>query len=110
MLVEIRNIEGQLKIAHNQKMFLYINNTALEQKEGILSYGDIINILGLKIMILPNAIIINNPQKSVYIDSQNVFLTPFTYNFEEYKNLEIKDLDLYSKEQYFSKSPRIRRT
>lgn len=109
MLVEICHIEGQLKIAHNQKMFLYINDQALEKREEILNYGDIINILGLKILILPNILIFNNPNNSLLVNAQLASILPFVYEAEEYKNIDVKDIDLYTKEEYFSKSPRIRR-
>jgi len=71
--------------------------------------GDSINILGLKIIFLDSLFIINNPLTGLTINESAANISVFNYVPEKYKNEEIKEIDLYDKKNFFSRSPRIRR-
>ena len=61
-------------------------------------------------MFLNGMILINNPQGNVIINVQSANIIPKKIvNDEEPQDFDIKDVDLYTKEDYFSKAPRIRR-
>ncbi len=109
IIVEIRNNNGQIVINCNNPSLLYKNNEAIKKNQEIARVGDKINILNLKVIILSNIFIINNPNDIVNINILKAQIQEFKYAQEEYQNNEIKDIDLYKKDDYFTKSPRIRR-
>lgn len=103
--------EGKLILSKTNDNNIYINNVIDNFKEYYLNSGDFINIYGLKIMALNGTILINNPMNNVKLDINSANLTPIQIvNDAEPQDMEIKDAELYTKEQYFSKAPRIRRT
>ena len=89
--------------------YIYINNKIVTTNQIVLKYGDQISIYSLKIIFLNNFIIINNPNNDNNFINVSSGLALNNFNFSEYQELEIKDQELYSKDDYFSKSPRIRR-
>ena len=97
-----------LEIGNNN--IIYINNKIIRNQSNCLKIGDIINIFGLKIIILSNTILINSHPNRLAINEQLAKIVKFNYPAQEQnQNIEIKDKELYSKEEYYSKSPRIRR-
>ena len=94
------------------KNAVYLNNVFISsEKPHIINSGDQINIFGLKIVFLNGFLLINNPMNIVRCNYASSKLTPYKIVDEESpKNVEIKDVDLYTKSDYYSKSPRIRRT
>jgi len=106
---QIKKINGQLTLLANIDTLSYRNNERVNSSEVYLMPGDSINIYGLKLFILNKIIIINNPYNGIRVDSMLSGLVPFTANTDKYENIEVKEVDLYDKKDYFSKSPRIRR-
>ena len=89
---------------------MYRNNLPILGNEIIANIGDQIYIYGLKIIILKDFILINNPGNNVKVNTTSGQLTDkiIQYN-DQCEDKEIKDEELYSKNEYFSKPPRIRR-
>ena len=90
----------------NSNYGTYLND--LRIKESKLNYGDIIFILGLKIILLKNRIIINNPINSVKITDQRFVkleLPKIVNNNEEDFDDEIL---LYNENDYFLRAPRFK--
>ena len=88
----------------------YINNIALTTTTYEIKNGDELNIYGLKIIFLNGFLLINNPYKAVKINFDSAKLNPYKLSKgNSPRDIEIKDIDLYRKEEYFSKSPRLRR-
>ena len=89
---------------------IYVNNKAIKENKTKIKIGDSINIYGLKVILNGNLLLINNPLSAVSIN-------PTTSNIQRYNvptqekptDIDIKDVDLYTKDDYYSKSPRIRR-
>lgn len=84
----------------------FINNKPVD-KIKMLFNGDIIFIMGLKIIIIGRSIYINNPFKSVRY-SDDVF--EINKNQVHIKDLEEDDdteVQLYSEKDYFARAPRI---
>ena len=99
----------QMIITTNNNSFLYANNKKIPSGYTI-KIGDKIQILNLKLHFLKDMVIINNPGKKVEINSSSANILPHEFPNEKLENKEVKDIELYSKKDYFSKSPRIRRT
>lgn len=88
---------------------VYINNSSIPTGKYYLKYGDVINLYGFKIMILKNYMLLNNIQGLTQVDG-STNLKQHNFNApSQLEMIEIKDRDLYSKDDYFSKAPRIRR-
>ncbi len=107
LYLDIRKENGRLILRSNLTMYFYINDIRVNNGELILNNGDTINLLGLKIMILPQLLLFNMPTEGVSF--RNNTIKEFNYPVEEYKNIAIKENELYDKNKYFYKSPRIRR-
>ena len=90
-------------IQENRKV--YVNNIAVSNKN--LVYGDIIFLMGLKIIVLNNYILINNPNNLVEVNSSYLELVNLT---EVQDNPEEDDdtLEVYSKNDYYYRSPRFK--
>lgn len=106
---QIQNNSGTLKANINPDIFTYKNNERIYDNEFYIMSGDSLNILGLKIIFLDSLFIINNPLTGLTINESAANISVFNYVPEKYKNEEIKEIDLYDKKNFFSKSPRIRR-
>lgn len=91
---------------------IYLNNVIIVPNENgyIINSGDCLNIYGLKIIFLNGYLLVNNPRGMVKININSCNIYPYKLpDGEQPRDVEFKDIDLYTKEQYFSKSPRIRR-
>lgn len=107
--ITIKNIDNNLLLEKtNNSNGVYINNKALTKDKYYIRMGDNINIYGLKIMFLKGLLLINNPGRKLII-LPSAKLNKYTLPIQEKRNLEIEDINLYNKNDYFSKSPRIRR-
>ena len=104
------------------KIYLYENNWMIENydmnfgtfvngkpviKPQLLTNGDVVFIMGLKIIIMGNRLYINNPQENLYYSAGF---------FEVIENRpekvirgqdEEKNIELYDDDEYFSRAPRI---
>lgn len=105
----IRAENNQLAIQLDTNTLAYLNNTRIISSKILIRYGDTLNLYGLKITFLIKNIIINNPYLGVNINELSAMISKFEYTPEKYANKDIKEIDLYSKDSYFTKSPRIRR-
>ena len=102
---------NQLIIERLNKINIYINNKSLHQKNQYIKPGDKIDIYGLKLIFLPGLILITTPiGKTEIIENSAKIETYFLAPGPAPEKVEIKDVDLYDEKDYFSKSPRIRRT
>lgn len=80
------------------------------EENHILKNGDQLHCYGLRIYIFHNFLLINNPLNQVDIQFSNCRLKAYQLSSQEKPaDFEFKDSELYTKEQYFYKSPRIRR-
>ncbi len=110
LLIQIHLLNGQIILENNNNNIIYINDKVLTNQKHFIRTGDKLNIYGLKIRFLPNLLIINNPGNRLTINEQNASIqTYFLAPGEPPKNIEFKDEELYKKDDYFQKSPRIRR-
>jgi len=87
----------------------YINKIYYSNEQNLLENGDEIDLLGLKIIFLSNFFIIINFKK-ITINDNNLLNMEFIFpKLSPREEFEVKELELYKKEDYYFKSPRIRR-
>ncbi len=108
-VAEIIKANNQLMLASTMETLVYVNDESVQNKETLLKTGDIINIFGLKIMVLENMLMINNPYHGILLNNISSSISKLDIITEKYANTDVKEIDLYDKKDYFSKSPRIRR-
>lgn len=112
----VNNVSFTLKYENN-KLYLdfnegfgYINNKCITKKHNLLNFGDEFELIGVRILILNSYVIVYSINNSFTFDTN---LTGLYYvqlkNEEKLENFDIKDRNLYSDDDYFSKSPQLRR-
>ncbi len=84
---------------------VYLNNRSVKKER--LYNGDVVFILGLRIVVLGNYMIINNPYNTVNINNQK--LKPISLGSVSQKNEIEEELDIYDEEDYFFRTPRFKR-
>ena len=101
---------GMWKIENfDKKIGTYLNNYKLKEKATIIKNGDVIFIMGLKIILMGDSIFINNPQGKMFHNTINL-ISSKTQNFiikKEEKNENDKITELYTSNDYFSRAPRL---
>ncbi|HBA37655.1 MAG TPA: type VII secretion protein EssC, partial [Firmicutes bacterium] len=114
----IKGVAAKIRMSENyitvdtKEVPVYRNNIALPLKtdNNLLKSGDVINIYGLKIMFLNGFILINNPCGGMTCNTATCRLSSYDIPYGNVpQDREIRDTDLYSKDDYFSKAPRVKR-
>lgn len=102
--------ENNLVLQKNENFSgnIYVNKKSISDYPYIIKNGDEVNIYGLRLLFINKMVFINSVSNlTIYSDSAKIM--PFQFNYLEPIDMEIKDVDLYSKDDYASKAPRIRR-
>ena len=107
--VRIYQHENQFILQQSQQGLTYVNNKIITENAIYLQAGDYINIFGLKIIILNTMILMNNPGNKITIQNYNFGIKPLEITDTPGESATIQDKELYEKNSFFSKSPRIRR-
>ena len=87
----------------------YVNNKRVSSK--VIKNGDVVFIMGLRIIVLGKLLIINNPKNQVRINTN--YLLRKNLEKESENSPKVKDVDpalveLYTEDEYFSRSPRFK--
>ncbi len=85
--------------------FIYLNNKSVKKER--LYNGDVLFLIGLRIVVLGNFMIINNPNNMVRLNAQklkSIRLSEVALQGEIEEELEI-----YNEEDYFFRNPRFKR-
>lgn len=91
----------------NSKYGTYANNIAITNQK--LEYGDIIFIMGLKIVVMKDYIVVNNLGDSVKYDSNTFSVTnPIVQKQTEEEKEEDEVIEFYKEDDYFFRSPRFK--
>ncbi len=85
----------------------FVNNIVLQKSQTVLHNGDIISLMGLRIIIVNNLLIINNPDSKVKISSE--MLEEISIPYQQYQAVSDNISTLLKPDDYFFKKPRIRR-
>ena len=106
-LVKISVQNGKLTLERTTSLPAYINKFALQNTNYILTNGDLVEVYGISLLFLNNILLIN---QVATIDLGRAKITNYPFPLLDNPiNVEVKDIDLYNKDDYFSKSPRLRR-
>ena len=85
----------------------YVNNIAIKAKE--LEYGDIVFIMGLKIIVMKDSIVINSIGNLVRFDTNLFEVMPTTIQKQvEFDNPDEEQIEFYKEDDYFYRSPRFK--
>lgn len=109
-IIDISYQNNTLVLSRSSNMLIYINSVAVTQEKYFIKVGDYLTICGLRILFLPNMLIINNPNGQVFINEMDAHIyNKILTQSGDCENIDISDTNLYDEDSYFSKSPRIRR-
>ena len=89
----------------NESKYVYLNNKSVTKER--LYNGDVIFILGLRIVVLGNFLMMNNPLNMARINNQKLKQMNLMDTFEQSEVEE--DLNIYSEDDYFFRNPRFKR-
>lgn len=89
----------------NDGKYVYLNNKSVTKER--LYNGDVIFILGLRIVVLGNYMIINNPYNMVKVNNQKLKKINLMEVVPQSDNEE--DLPIYDEDDYFFRNPRFKR-
>ncbi len=91
----------------NSKYGTYVNNAAITTKQ--LEYGDIVFIMGLKIIVMKDTLILNNIPNFLKIDG-GAFETvgSFIQKQTEFDNPDEESIEFYKEDDYFYRAPRFK--
>ena len=85
---------------------VYVNDYKVENRK--LENGDIVFIMGYKIIVLNDYIIVNGFISGIAINSQNIVKRELpTFNSQLIKTNDDDNAELYNENDYFSRSPRF---
>lgn len=99
-------IDGKIEFENvNTNIKTFLNNNLITKSA--INYGDILFINGLKIVILKGILMINNPNNIVNININDLELGKINPR-EKMDVVENEPTDLYTKEDYFYRSPRFK--
>lgn len=91
----------------NSKYGTYVNNVAITTKQ--LEYGDIIFIMGLKIIVMKDTLIINNIGTNLNINNNYLeSIASFTQKQTEFDNPDEEGIEYYKEDDYFYRAPRFK--
>ena len=102
--------KGNLYLLRDKNVRVYVNNSILKMESVGLKIGDYINVYGLQIYIFNKRFLINKNQALVSFNNTTNIMECFLTRQESPKNIVIKDKELYTDDDYFSKAPRFKRT
>ena len=97
---------GKYWVAQTEQSQTYISNRPFKKKN--MFHGDYIFVFGLKIIIINDIFIINNPNGQVVVNSQHLEEKAVAQQQPTYQDRVSEDMPLYTKDQYFFKAPRFK--
>lgn len=103
-VLETRDNKWYLSVLNNS--VVYLNDKKVNEEIVTCRNGDIINIYGTKIILVNGYVVLNNPFNNNTI--KQLELADLNVK-DEITDEEIENEDLYEDENYFLKSPRIRK-
>ena len=106
----VKKQDNNIILGKKSNTNIYVNNKVVSQQYYTLRIGDELNIYGFKCIFYNGMLLLNNPMGIVKynLNSIGINIKNLTVG-DSPQDIEVKDTDLYTKEQYFSKSPRLRR-
>ncbi len=92
---------------YDQDYGVFVNNIPVYDDSKTLYNGDIIFIMGLKIVIMGKSLFVNNPLNRVRYNIKRLRIEKPIWDFSNLKQEDEENVELYSEKDYFSRAPRI---
>ncbi len=106
--VNISTLNGFPVIQQNTNSLTYVNGKRIYGSKYYVQNGDSLNIFGLRLIFVNKMLLINNPGGKVFVTERACNILRYNLpQLEQYINEEVRDEELYTEKDYFSKSPRI---
>ncbi len=91
----------------SSKYGTYVNNVAIASQK--LEFGDIIFIMGLRIIVMSNSLIVNNISNYVTYDDRVLKpKLPIIQHQVEFDNPDEEQIEFYKEDDYFYRAPRFK--
>ncbi len=91
----------------NSKYGTYVNNAAISVRQ--LEYGDIVFIMGLKIIVMKETLIINNIDTYLRLDNSAFdAMGPVVQKQIEFDNPDEETIEFFKEDDYFYRAPRFK--
>ena len=91
----------------NSKYGTYVNSIAITARQ--LQYGDIVFIMGLKIIVLKDTLIINNIGSNLSIDNNYLeSISSIVQKQTSFDNPDEETIEFYKEDDYFYRAPRFK--
>ncbi|MCI9421084.1 MAG: FHA domain-containing protein, partial [Eubacterium sp.] len=102
--------EGDTLLLQSTGNGVYVNNKSILNTSYRLNIGDIIFIYGLKLIYMKSFLAIENPKHQYVIQESSLKLRQVepANVLEEGEFIDLSELELYTEEDYFYQSPRLR--
>ncbi len=99
---------GKLLIENYDKNFgCFVNNKHVSNHAKLLFNGDVIFLMGLKIIIMGRSIFVTNPLNKVNFNDKMFTINNSEYDFLNLKEEDEDEIEIYQEKDYFAKAPRI---
>ena len=103
------NFKGNFwELSKDINSLVYVNGRVINGESAVINNGDVINVFGLKIVVAFTVIFINNSLGNIRVNNSKLVNINLSSD-DDVINEEITDEPLYKDDDYFLKSPRIRR-
>ncbi len=100
---------NSIQLRKDPNTIAYLNNKIISQPQLNLRNGDLINLYGLRIVYAFSYLFINNAFGLVKVNGEKFEKVNMQVNYE-IKQEELEDTPMYKENDYYLRSPRIRRT
>lgn len=105
------SFNGKMVLLNYKQGNVYINKKRLQTAQYVIKSGDELELYGARILLVNDIFFFIADDNILSVDPVSAGLVPtHIQNSGKYENLEIKDKDLFSDDDYFSKAPRFRKT
>ena len=109
IIVGVKYGQNNLIVQKEGNAIIYVNKRPVSSTSLNINYGDEIEIYGLRVIVLKNLVFISK-LPNITINEMSANIVKLMLNSDASpEDIEVKDVDLYNKEDYASKAPRIRR-
>lgn len=109
LLVKIESKDNKWLLEKQGNSVIYINKLAVTNNNYTIQNGDELELYGFRMIFFSNMLLMSNTLDA-NSNLEKIGLSRYLFpDNESPRDIEIKDKNLYEKDSYFSKSPRLRR-
>ena len=104
------NCQDGINVDNSNGAVVYVNKFRNKNKNFKLKPGDTLEIYGLRILFLGHIVLINNMYDKLTVNQSGAKIKPCVFIKEDApQDIDVKNEELYNQDNYFQKSPRLRR-